>query len=968
MLNSVDMRKGTFLVILLSVTTIFGFSQINSSSPTVPFGSRTSYSYGRMPTNLPTGGVYGGSQDAANAYTAWKNAYVETCGTNGSRVKWVKQGDMAGSQTVSEGIAYGMLVAAYAGDKPLFDNLWKYYKRFSSNGLMGWLITGCNTVADQGGATDADLDAAMALLIAREQWPSATTPYNYQVEAGSLLQSIRTHEIHPSTFQTLNGNTWNNDCRNPSYQSPAYYRQFAIFEPTHASTWNSAITASHTLLLANRNSTTGLVGNWCNTSGTSNNCGATPNEYGYDAIRTPWRMAIDVLWHGTATATAANDICTKMASWMSGHETNLRLPYAQNVANPSSGSNAWKNGSSVMSGLVTMAVGTQQAVNTVYSQTVGIPIPDAYFNDALRLLSLFTLTGNFWAPGASGAAVPPIAQNLTTNADGTKISITFSKAMATPATNQTASFTLRKNGTIVTSAFTAIARPSAQVIELTLSAGAVPIPGDQLTLSYTPGTIQSSDNVSLAAFTNVPVLNALAGNNTLMADAEFDNATNFGTFWYSYNDNGEGGVSVVTPLSTVDDPFTTTPGGANGTANAIKVDYTLGVGTLTYNPFIGFGFNTKEAETAFDLSGSTGISFWHKGDGVSLQVGLATNTNTNYYSAAIPPSANWTLVELDWTEFAQANWGAGTGPVAWDPSQITKFQWQKQAATGSGEIWVDEVTLVGLYTELPGPNSADPDEVNKTLLAAAITSATTLHTTSVEGSAAGQYPAGSKATLLQAINNASLVNSNVDATQIEVDAALLALNTAVSTFQASANGAPPGGNTLIADCEDENITKLQTFWYSYAAGQSTISPLASVTVPFEMTAGGANGTAHAAAVTGSLAYPGAPVATGQPGYESAGIGFSLLDPEADYDLTGATGISFYHKGDAINFSVIISTTAQDAGHDYSYAVPASVNWQLVTVNFPGQGAPAIAQPAWVGTTLLVSHHGMHQKLQNFNGR
>jgi hypothetical protein len=290
------------------------------------------------------------------------------------------------------------------------------------------------------------------------------------------------------------------------------------------------------------------------------------------------------------------------------------------------------------------------------------------------------------------------------------------------------------------------------------------------------------------------------------------------------------------------------------------------------------------------------------------------------------------------------------GFTPWDASKVTKLQWQiKDGVARAYSFAIDEVSVMGKVLDLP--TVVTPDPVDKTLLAAAITSATTLHTTSVEGSAAGQYPAGSKATLLQAINNASLVNSNVDATQIEVDAALLALNTAVSTFQASANGAPPGGNTLIADCEDENITKLQTFWYSYAAGQSTISPLASVTVPFEMTAGGANGTAHAAAVTGSLAYPGAPVATGQPGYESAGIGFAFLDPEADYDLTGATGISFYHKGDAINFSVIISITAQDAGHDYSYAVPASVNWQLVTVNFPGQGAPAIAQPAWVGSSV-----------------
>jgi endo-1,4-beta-D-glucanase Y len=76
-----------------------------------------------------------------------------------------------------------MLLAAYAAVKTTFDGLWKYYlSQKNSNGVMNWKIGGCTGVTGQNGATDAELDAAMALIIASEQWPTATSPYTYKNE------------------------------------------------------------------------------------------------------------------------------------------------------------------------------------------------------------------------------------------------------------------------------------------------------------------------------------------------------------------------------------------------------------------------------------------------------------------------------------------------------------------------------------------------------------------------------------------------------------------------------------------------------------------------------------------------------------------------------------------------------------------------------------------------------------------
>ena len=117
------------LSILLSFTLLQGFAQtptanINTPMPTVPFGSNTGYEFGTMPTNLPSGGTYGASQDAADAYVNFVNDWIEYCGADKARVKWSTT-----SETVSEGIAYGLIISVYAGDKDMFDRLWAYYKQ-----------------------------------------------------------------------------------------------------------------------------------------------------------------------------------------------------------------------------------------------------------------------------------------------------------------------------------------------------------------------------------------------------------------------------------------------------------------------------------------------------------------------------------------------------------------------------------------------------------------------------------------------------------------------------------------------------------------------------------------------------------------------------------------------------------------------------------------------------------------------
>ncbi len=407
-----------FIILFFGIQIVH--AQINTpAGATIPFGTNTTYPGSHIiPTNLPTGGVYGTAQDAADAYNQWKIDYVESCGGSPERFR-VKFDNP--SETVSEGIAYGMLLAAYAADKALFDGLWQYYQdNMNGNGVMNWKIGGCSGTIGSGGATDAELDAANALLVANIQWPNSSTPHDYAADATTLITSIKDYEIQPANqngpYQTNNGDQWGfgNNCRNPSYQSPAYYKAYGDFVPSQSTLWDNAVTASYDLINANVHPTTGLVSNWSDHTGTPNTCNG-PNEYGWDACRSAWRMGTDVSWYADPNA---KTICNNMAAWIQNTGVaNLKGPIPQNGIGGSYHSPTF---------ISTWAVGVmgsnstyQSTLNAIYDETVAVTdnLP-YYFGNTLRAICLFNLTGNFWPPSNTMPAPQPPVVQFTNPTDG----------------------------------------------------------------------------------------------------------------------------------------------------------------------------------------------------------------------------------------------------------------------------------------------------------------------------------------------------------------------------------------------------------------------------------------------------------------------------------------------------------------------------------------------------------------------
>lgn len=80
-----------------------------------------------------------------------------------------------GGDVVSEGQAYGMLIAVAVGDKTRFENIWEWTKANlrRPDGLLSWRWAD-GQVTDANSASDADLDAARALLLAGNRFGDRT--------------------------------------------------------------------------------------------------------------------------------------------------------------------------------------------------------------------------------------------------------------------------------------------------------------------------------------------------------------------------------------------------------------------------------------------------------------------------------------------------------------------------------------------------------------------------------------------------------------------------------------------------------------------------------------------------------------------------------------------------------------------------------------------------------------------------
>ncbi len=249
------------------------------------------------------------NEDVLAVYEQWKSHLVTSDGAGGfKRVKRPAEAGLEVNSTVSEGIAYGMTIAVYMNDQPLFDDLWKYWLLHTWNGtlLMNWYISSSGALGSNpsgnGAATDADEDTAWSLVMADKQWGGqGSLQKSYLDYAKELIGDIWEHEIHEGKLPK-NGSSWGDwNSLNVSYFAPAYYRVFA--KVSGKAEWGTDVnkcvydTIGSNLTAENGNQSNGLVPAFSTSMGGEAQVGpgqpALKHHYQYDSCRTPFRIGLD---------------------------------------------------------------------------------------------------------------------------------------------------------------------------------------------------------------------------------------------------------------------------------------------------------------------------------------------------------------------------------------------------------------------------------------------------------------------------------------------------------------------------------------------------------------------------------------------------------------------------------------------------------------------------------------------------
>jgi len=149
-----------------------------------------------------------------------------------------------GGDTVSEGQAYGMLLAEVAGDNSAFSRIWRWTQGHLqlSNGLFAFHTNAAGKVINSQPASDADLLIAWALL--RYRGPSAAA---YHQDGRRVASAILAHEVTtgPGGVPILAAGPWATG--RPASLDPSYWSLSAmqgIAQATGSSQWQHLATGA----------------------------------------------------------------------------------------------------------------------------------------------------------------------------------------------------------------------------------------------------------------------------------------------------------------------------------------------------------------------------------------------------------------------------------------------------------------------------------------------------------------------------------------------------------------------------------------------------------------------------------------------------------------------------------------------------------------------------------------------------
>ena len=403
---------------------LLGVAALWAAKPRLPFPQHLHYGSGTILPSLKRETM---DEDVRRFYDYWKREYLVREGEDDAgrplyRVAMGHPGKRLHGTTTSESQGYGMLIAAWmAGADPkaqeIFDGLWRFSRQHPSTidpDLMSWRYRTEDPDHREDSAFDGDADIAYALLLADRQWGSGGS-VDYRSAARTVMRAIERSTIGPQSRLPMlgdwvdpDGKRYNQYTNRSSDLMPLWFETFV--QAGDAARWRGvAETSLRALERLQRDFApkTGLVPDFFVPRSAEDHRprpapadfleGPHDGAYYYNACRVPMRIGWDALWSGRALS---RRIVRKLNRWArettGGDAKAFRAGYDLD-GSPVEGSDYFSSAFVAPLGVAAMNDPRHRAwLDRIY-RSVRKRHQD-YYEDSLALLSLLTMSGNFWSP------------------------------------------------------------------------------------------------------------------------------------------------------------------------------------------------------------------------------------------------------------------------------------------------------------------------------------------------------------------------------------------------------------------------------------------------------------------------------------------------------------------------------------------------------------------------------------------
>lgn len=403
------------------------------------------------------------------------------------------------------------------------------------------------------------------------------------------------------------------------------------------------------------------------------------------------------------------------------------------------------------------------------------------------------------------------------------------------------------------------------------------------------------------------------GTQTSMIDdvEDGDRYSYIGGWWNAFEDNADGGASSISNSKITDDFGKQTydvvlkaGDGTNTSKNMVGLkDVKLGVGSLSYGPYVALGLNLKKDTTVYaDFAKCTTIRYKFKGASHNFRIETSDVTDYNYHRVNKDASEGWKEVEITIDMLKQETWGNDAAPqkpinlahaqrLAWEIKGLEKIP-DDLNQPKYNYLYIDDLSCDGLSITAIGSTPTSSSSIN--------------NSSSSNG-----------------VSSSSIIPPSSSSQVIEPSKVILVLD----------------------DVEDaDEILKTEGTWYAYT--ESEVGGLSTITNTFDATLPGyvvsltgttdpSNGTLGFVGLNGIVwnqgTYAEAP-------FVALGLN-TMADTSTGLDMSACGAITYRYKGSAHTIKVQDGSVTDYAYHSKDFLDAAE--WTTVMAPWA-----SLEQPSW----------------------